>query len=310
MITRWKIESYFDDKNQDRYLVSVNGERDDVFRIVSKFEKVCQPPFPLKASHGDYNWGFYLNTSSKETRLEIEKFMKRLSVAEVGELPDAKKKPGAPEKVDSLAKEIGGVIKDLAAHGISQAEAQEALKRKDIVLPGDIKMPGHQIEESIPLEIGQIKPMYLQPEKDLPEELLVSQENLVRVGVLYPDGEQEQVAIFLAGLTDVLKAVKHHPFSLEKVFEDSFLPQAQLDLSNLVEIYQSFKIEALLVFIPNYQVFPEAKNLTEILKKLPKKRKVLIKAISLKKMAARATFVALVVDIALFKGRGIGDFQD
>ncbi len=310
MITRWKIESYFDDKNQDRYLVSVNGERDDVFRIVSKFEKVCQPPFPLKASHGDYNWGFYLNTSSKETRLEIEKFMKRLSVAEAAELPGAKKKAVDPERVDALAKEIGGVIKDLAAHGISKAEAQEALKRKNIVLPGDIKIPGFQAEESIPLEIGRIRPMYLQQEQDLPEELLVPQENLVRVGVLYPEGEQEKVAVFLAGLTDVLKAVKHHPFSLEKVFEDNFLPQAQLDLGNLVEIYQDFKIEALLVFIPNYQVFPEAKNLVEILKKLPKKRKVLIKAISLKKMASRATFVALVVDIALFKGRGIGDFQD
>jgi len=310
MITRWKIESYFDDKNQDRYLVSVNGERDDVFRIVNKFDKVCQPPFPLKASHGDYNWGFYLNTSSKDTRLEIEKFMKRLSVAESAELSDSKKKPGAPEKVDALAREIGGVIKDLAANGISKAEAQEAIKHKDIVLPGDIKMPGYQVEESIPLEAGRIKPMYLQPEKDLPEELLVPQENLVRVGVLYPEGEQNKVAVFLAGLTDVLKAVKHHPFTLEKVFEDSFLPQAQLDLSNLVEVYQDFKMEALLVFIPNYQVFPEAKNLAEILKKLPKKRKVLIKAISLKKIASRATFVGLVVDIALFKGRGIGDFQN
>ncbi len=309
MITRWKIESYFDDKNQDRYLVSVNGERDDVFRIVSKFEKVCQPPFLLKASHGDYNWGFYLNTSSKETRLEIEKFMKRLSVTEAGELPDFKKKPGAPEKVDALAKEIGGVIKDLAAYGISKAEAQEALKHKNIVLPGEIKLPGQEVEEHIPLEVGRIKPMYLQQEKDLPEEPLVPQENLVRVGVLYPAGEQEKVSVFLAGLTDVLKAVKHHPFNLEKVFEDSFLPEAQLELSNLVEIYQASKIEALLVFIPNYQVFPEAKNLAEILKKLPKKRKVLIKAISLKIMASRATFVGLVVDIALFKGRGIGDFQ-
>ncbi|MBI5554729.1 MAG: hypothetical protein HY920_02600 [Elusimicrobia bacterium] len=310
MITRWKIESYFDDKNQDRYLVSVNGERDDVFRIVSKFEKVCQLPFPLKASQGDYNWGFYLNTSSKETRLEIEKFIKRLSAAEAGELPDANKKPGAPEKMDALAKEIGGVIQDLAAHGISQAEAQEAIKHKDIILPGDIKMPGGQIEESIPRERGQIKPLYLRQEKDWLEELLVPQENLVRVGVLYPAGEQERVAVFLAGLTEVLKAVKHHPFSLEKVFEDSFLPPDQLDLSNLVEIYQGSKIEALLVFIPNYQVFLGAKNLAEILKKLPKKRKVLIQAISLKKMASRATFVGLVVDIALFKGRGIGDFQN
>lgn len=310
MITRWKIESYFDNKNQDRYLVSVNGEREDVLRIVGKFEKVCQPPFPLKAARADYNWGFYLNTSSKETRLEIEKFMKRLSVAESGELPETKKKAGSPEKVDTLAKEIGGVIKDLAAHGISKAEAKEALKHQNIVLPGDIKVPGQESEESIPLEVGRIRPMYLRPEQDLPEELLVPQENVVRVGVLYPEGEQEKVAVFLTGLTDILQAVKHHPFSMEKVFEDSFLPEVQLDLSNLVEIYQDFKIEALLVFIPNYQTFPEARNLAELLKKMPKKRKVLIKAIPLNKMASRATFVGLVVDIALFKGRGIGDFQN
>lgn len=310
MITRWKIESYVDDKNQDRYLVSVNGEREDVYRIVGKFEKVCQPPFPFKASQSDYNWGFYFNTSSKETLLEIEKFVKRLSIAESGELPETMKEPEDSEKVDFLAKEIGSIIKDLTDHGISKAEAQEAIKHKDIVLPGNIKMPGRQVEESIPREIGQIKPMYLRQEKNLPDELLVPQENLVRVGVLYPEGTQENVSVFLAGLTDILKAVKHHPFSLEKVFEDSFLPEAQLDLSNLVEIYQGSKIEALLVFIPNYQVFPEAKNLADILKKLPKKRKVLIKTISLNKMASRATFVGLVVDIALFKGRGIGDFQN
>ncbi|MDD5491930.1 MAG: hypothetical protein PHV60_04535 [bacterium] len=310
MITRWKIESYFDDKNQDRYLVSVNGDREDVFRIVGKFEKVCQPPFPLKASRGDYNWGFYLNTSSKETRLEIEKFMKRLSVAEAGELSEVKKKPGSPAKDDVLAKEIGGVIKDLAARGISKAEAKEALKRKDIVLPGDIKIPGQENDESIPLEVGRIQPMYLQKEKDLPEELPVPQENVVRVGILYPDGEQEKARLFLTGLTDVLKTVKHHPFSLENVFEDNFPQRAQLDLANLIEIYQASNIEAFLIFIPNYQVFPEAKNLSELLKEMPKKRKVLIKAIPLNKMASRATFVGLVVDIALFKGRGIGDFQN
>jgi hypothetical protein len=310
MITRWKIESYFDDKNQDRYLVSINGEREDVLRIVGKFEKVCQPPFPLKASRNDYNWGFYLNTSSKETRLEVEKFMKRLSVAEVEELSDSKRKTGAAEKTDSLAKEIGGVIKDLAAHGISKAEAQEALKHKNIVLPGDIKVPGQDNEEPIPLDIGRIQPMYLNKEQDLPEELLVPKEDTVRVGILYPEGEQEKARLFLAGLNDVLQTVKHHPFSLENVFEDNFPARAQLDLANLVEIYQGSNIEAFLIFIPNFQVFPEAKNLAELLKKLPKKRKVLIKAISLSKMASRATFVSLVVDIALFKGRGIGDFQD
>jgi hypothetical protein len=310
MINRWKIESYFDDQNQDRYLVSINGEREDVFRIVGKFEKVCHPPFPLKASRSDYNWGFYLNTSSKETRLEIEKFMKRLSVAEAGELPDTKKKPGVPEKVNILAKEIGGVIKDLAAHGISKAEAKEALKHKDIVLPGDIKIPGQENEESIPLDIGRINPLYLQKEKDLPEGPLVLLEDMVRIGILYPEGEQEKAHLFLAGLTDVLKTVKHHPFSLENIFEDTFPSIAQLDLSNLVEIYHGSNIEAFLIFIPNYQVFPEAKNLTELLKKMPKKRKVLIKAIPLSKMASRATFVGLVVDIALFKGRGIGDFQN
>jgi hypothetical protein len=310
MITRWKIESYFDDKNQDRYLVSINGEREDVLRIVGKFEKVCQPPFPLKAARADYNWGFYLNTSSKETRLEIEKFMKRLSIAEAEELPDQKKKSGSPEKVDSLAKEIGGVIKDLAAHGISKAEAKEALKHKNIVLPGDIKVPGQEEEEAIPLEIGRIQPLYLQKENDLPEGLPAPQEDIVRVGILYPEGEQEKAHLFLAGLTDVLKTVKHHPFSLENVFEDNFPKIAQLDLANLVDIYQGSNIEAFLIFIPNYQAFPEAKNLTELLKKMPKKRKVLIRAISLNKMASRATFVGVVVDIALFKGRGIGDFQN
>jgi len=39
-----------------------------------------------------------------------------------------------------------------------------------------------------------------------------------------------------------------------------------------VEVYQDFKMEALLVFIPNYQFFL-SKNLAEILKKLPKKER-------------------------------------
>ncbi|MDD5258798.1 MAG: hypothetical protein PHD29_02395 [bacterium] len=310
MIIRWKIESYFDDKHQDRYLVSINGDREDVLRVVGKFEKVCQPPFQLKAARGDYNWGFYLNTSSKETRLEVEKFMKRLSVADAQELPEAKKKTGAPERADNLAREIGGVIKDLSDRGISKAEAKEALKHKNVVLPGDIRMPGQETEEPIPLEVGRIQPMYLKKEKDLPEELLVPKEDEVKVGILYPEGEQENARLFLAGLTDVLKTVKHHPFSLENVFDDNYPLRAQLDLANLVEIYQGFNIEAFLIFIPNYQVFPEARNLAALLKKMPKKRKVLIKAIALSKMALRTTFVSVVVDIALFKGRGIGDFQD
>ncbi len=310
MIIRWKIESYFDDKHQDRYVVSINGDREDVLRVVGKFEKVCQPPFQLKAARGDYNWGFYLNTSSKETRLEVEKFMKRLSVGAAGELPEEKKKPGAPEKGDDLAKEIGGVIKDFSDRGISKAEAKEALKHKNIVLPGDIRMPGQENEESIPLEVGRIQPIYLKKEIDLPEELMVLNENEVKVGILYPEGEQDNAHLFLTGLTDVLRTVKHHPFSLENVFDDNYSLRAQLDLANLVEIYQGFNIEAFLIFIPNYQVFPEAKNLAALLKKLPKKRKVLIKAIALNKMALRTTFVSVVVDIALFKGRGIGDFQD
>jgi hypothetical protein len=315
VISNWKIEAYFDEKHQDRYLVSVKGDKEDVYRVVIKFDEFCQSPFPLKGQQVDFNWGFFMNTSLKEERQALEKYLKRLAAA-VPVPPES-----APEKneteehtaadtaqIGHLAKEIGGVIKELTVHGISQEEAKQAIKHKDVVLPTEIKVPGaSKAEEQATV---RIKPMYLQEEKELPEEPLMPEENLVRMGFLYPDREKEKVDIFITGLDDVLQAVKHHSFTLEKVYEGSFLPDEKLSLKDLLDIYNRNKLEVLLIFLPNFRILPEAKNLGEALKRLPKKRKVLIKAIQLKKIASRATFVDLVVDIALFKGRGIGDFQN
>ncbi len=310
MITLWKIEPHFDEKHQDRYLVSIKGDKEDVYRVVIKFDEICQSPFPLKAQHSDYNWGFFMNTSSKEDRTELERYLKK-HTAETPEESKAKdgKRKEAGERVGHLAQEIGGVIKELTDYGISREEAQQAIKHKDVSLPGEIKIPGGQFTEPIPREVGKIKPMYLQEEQELPEAEPLPVENTVRVGIMYPIGEKDKADIFMNGLTDVLKAVTRHPFTLEKVFDDNFIAEEKLNLRYVLEIYNEYKLEALLVFIPHYRVLPEAKNLSEALKRLPKKRKVLITAIPLSKIASRATFVHLVVDIALFKGRGIGDFQ-
>jgi len=43
-------------------------------------------------------------------------------------------------------------------------------------------MPGYQVEESIPLEAGRIKPMYLQPGKKTCRRTVGTAGNLVRVG--------------------------------------------------------------------------------------------------------------------------------
>lgn len=312
MITLWKIEPHFDEKHQDRYLVSIKGDKEDVYRVVIKFDEICQSPFPLKAQHSDYNWGFFMNTSSKEDRTELERYLKKHTADSPEEAKEKEgKRKEAGERVEHLAREIGGVIKDLTVNGISQEEAQQAFKHKDVVLPGEIKIPeGETSTEPIPREVGKIKPMYLQEEQELPEAGPLPVENTVRVGIMYPIGEKDKADIFMNGLTDVLKAVTRHPFTLEKVFDDNFIAEEKLNLSYVLEIYNEYKLEALLVFIPHYRVLPEAKNLSAALKKLPKKRKVLIRAIPLSKIASRATFVDLVVDIALFKGRGIGDFQN
>lgn len=221
-------------------------------------------------------------------------------------------KAAADKEVTQIAKEIGGVIKELSTHGISGKEARHAVKNKNIVLPTEIKLPEPAIKEpeKIPCEIGVIKPLYMQKEMQVPQEPLVPNENVVKIGCLYPETEKEKAQLFLDGLTDVLQAVKHHPFSLEKIYEAVLATTKKINLRNLLEIYEEQKLEVLLVVIPNYQIFPEAKNISEALKKLPKKRKVLIEAIPLSKISSRSTFVGLVVDIALFKGRGIGDFQN
>lgn len=307
MISRWKIEPCFNEKHQDRYLISVQGDKEDVDKIIQEFHRWCRPSFPLSSrTSEDFNWGFYLFSSEKEDRHRVEKYIKKIAVSETDSIFPERE---IQNEVGPLAQEIGGVIKELTTHGISQKEATKVLKHKDIILPSEIKVPPEEIT-ALPTEVGKIEPLYLKHEETLLEEPLVPHEQLVRLGLVYPEDSREEVKVFLEGLTDILKTTQYRFFTLDNVFEKKVLPTERVTVKDLVEIYYRHKLEVLLVFVHHFSDFPEGVHIGDILKKIPKKRKIFIKPIHLKKIASRSTFVDLIVDVALLRGRGIGDFQN
>lgn len=307
MISRWKIEPCFTEKHQDRYLISVQGDKEDVDKIIQEFNHLCRNSFPLSSQPNEgFNWGFYFFSSEKEDRHRVEKYIKKMAISESDTAsPEGK----LQNDIADLAQEIGGVIKELTTHGISQKEATEVLKHKDIILPSEIKVPQPE-SASVPTEVGKIRPLYLKNDENLLEEPLVPHGQLVRIGIVYPEDSREKIKVFLEGLTDIVKTSQYHFFTLDNVFEKKVLSAERVTVKELVELYYHHKLEVLLVFVDRFSDFPECAHLGDILKEMPKKRKIFIKLIQIKKITSRSTFVDLIVDVALLRGRGIGDFQN
>lgn len=293
MITRWKIEPRFDEHHQDRYLVSVRGDKEDIEKVVKAFPAICKTAFSLNDAQEEFNWGVYFFSPEKEDRLKVEKFVRKLAEGTIASSPEDNNEEN---NSSALAHELGGIIKEITTKGTEPKE----------VFSSGIHIP--QIKNESPA-VGTIKPLYLVKEEKVFEEPLVTTDNVVRLGVIYPQGSEQEIKGFLQSLADTLCMGPYQFFSLEKMYEKKMNGKEQVTVKDLVETYYSHKLEVLLVFIFDFAAFPEAKYLTDILKKMPKKRKIFIKPISMKKISLRTTFVDLLVDFALLKGRGIGDFH-
>ena len=131
----------------------------------------------------------------------------------------------------------------------------------------------------------------------------------ITIGYLFPVKDKQKFNIFMDTLSDVEKVTSKKPIELKTIFNQEYDPfDKGLTLSSVVRIFKNHKIETLVLLTPDSRMISKEKEIIEELKKRLK-RKVLFKIIPLPRIGKRSIYLDLIVDIALFKGKGLEYFK-
>ncbi len=285
MIKKWKMSLVSTEKAENQFMVYIQGDKENVQEVVNKFNKICRDPFEIKKD--DFNWVFYIINSTEEQRSKIEEFLNQVT-----EKSDIQKSEGNVEgenELRSLVNEVKKVIQDLDKKGLTLEELKSI----------EDKTAAQGTEEK--KEEVKAKKVRKKPEEHKPEEILI--------GYLFPVKDEQKFNIFMGTLSDVEKVTSKKPIQLKKVFSEAYNPfDKSFKLNSVAKIFKTHKIETLVLLTPDSRMIPKEKEIIEELKRRLK-RKVLFKIIPLPRIGKRSIYLDLIVDIALFKGKGLEYFK-
>lgn len=285
MIKRWKMSPVSTEKEENQFVIYIQGDKENAQEVVNKFDKICRAPFEI--NQDDFNWAFYIINSTEEQRSKIGEILDQLTEKTGVQKPKGKLE--TEDELRSLVNEVKKVIQDLDKKGLTLEElksiedktaAQETIeKREEVKVKGDRKKPEeHKSEE-------------------------------IAIGYLFPVEDNQKFNIFMGTLSDIEKVTSKKPIELNKVFSEAYDPfDKDFKLNSVVRIIKAHEIETLVLLTPDSRMIPKEKEIIEELKRRLK-RKVLFKIIPLPKIGKRSIYLDLIVDIALFKGKGLEYFK-
>ncbi|MFH1239028.1 MAG: hypothetical protein V1653_02835 [bacterium] len=293
MIKKWKMLPINTEGMQNRYVIYLHSELEDVKELTHQFAHICQDPFEI--NQDGFNWAFYIVNSAEYERSALEQFL-----IEKEKGLDTKGSSGKGGEIEdnlrALVEEVKKVIRDLDKKGLTVEELkaieertakQAALKEKETA------------EAETPMEVKiseEAKSAEYKPGE-------------VSLGYLFPVQEEQKFNIFMNTLAEIEKVTSQKPVGLRKVFAEAYNPfDAGFKLSSIIKMFKNYRIETLVILTPDARMVPKEKDIIEELKK-KLKRKVLFKIAPLSAISKRSIYVGLIVDIALFKEKGLDYFR-
>ncbi len=305
MIKNWKILQAFTEQFQDRLLVSIACDKEDIRKICLRFKDICDEPFHI--AEGEYNWGFYIFSSDDEKRIELEKYLaeQKIDTIEEEESGTVTVKASEKSELKDILKELSSVIDEVTKKGLTRDEVKaiELAAANDAFVQAPFEVP--RKDEGKKENVKKAKKIL--PEKVIKKE--EPEEEVIKIGCLYPSGSEKRFDIFIDTITNVIDATTKFTMRLEKTVVETYDPNIDtFKLDAIQKIYRIHNIEILLIFTDEYYSSGIEKTIIEKLKK-KLKRKIICKIIPLSRLTQRSLYVDIVVEIALFKQKGLEYFH-
>ncbi|MFH1783365.1 MAG: hypothetical protein ABH868_00480 [bacterium] len=281
MIREWKVDWVSRDDGKQGAVVYINGGKDAVDIVVRTFRDLCEDPFEIK--EGEFNLAFNVKSSDRSDISKIEELLKRMKQDSDGVESD--------EELKSLVNEVKKVIQDLDKKGLTVEELKSFEEKKaarDVV---------EEVKEGIKAKIPK--------EEEQEQDVL----DTMTIGFLFPEKNNKKFEIFMDTFSSIEKITSKDPLKLKKVFKEPYNPfDKQFKMDSVQNLFKGHNMEGLVLLAPDARMVPKEKEIVEELKKRLKK-KLLFKVVPVPRIGKRSVYLDLIVDIALFKGKGIEYFK-
>jgi hypothetical protein len=294
MIKKWKMLPINAEGMQNRYVIYLTGDEKDIKDLTREFVQICQDPFEI--NQDGFNWAFYIVNSTEYERTNLGQYLIRKGAVSDNEV-SGEKGASMEDNLKALVDEVKKVIQDLDKKGLTleelqviekRASEQDALKQKSIP---EIKEPEAEAKITSLMKGREYKP------------------DEIAIGYLYPAEEGQKFNIFMNTIDEIEKVMSKKPVGLRKVFAETYDPfDESFKFPSIIKIFKNYRIETLVILSPNARMVSKEKEITEELKR-KLKRKALFKIVPLSSISKRSIYVGLIVDIALFKEKGLDYFR-
>jgi hypothetical protein len=294
MIQKWKMLPINTEGMQNRYVIYLAGDERDIKELARAFSMICQDPFEI--NQDGFNWAFYILNSTEYEREQVVNFLEKKGAVTEQDGSEEKTEP-KEGNLKALVDEVKKVIQDLDKKGLTVEELksieektvqQHEVKQKEP--PQEVK-PEAEIKITHHIKSGEYKP------------------DEIAIGYLYPAEEEQKFNIFMNTLAEIEKVTSKKPVGLRKVFAEAYNPfDESFKFGAIIKMFKNYRIETLVILSPNARMISKEKEVTEELKR-KLKRKALFKIVPLASISKRSVYIGLIVDIALFKEKGLEYFR-
>ncbi len=301
MIEKWKILPISTEELKNQFIIYVQGNKEEIIEIVNNFNSVCREPFIV--NQDEFNWAFYVVDSTGEQRLKIEEVLRKKENETYQQ--GTQEETIDEDSLKSIVEAVKRVVQDLDKKGLTikelksieeKASVEERVQKAEVIKEKQEEISNETVKE---IKINENKGI---------TKYRIDETGEIKIGYLFPLKDKQKFDIFINTLFDVGQVTSKDPIELKKIFADSYNPfDINFNLNSIINIFKNNEIELLIILTPDSRMMIKEKDIIEELKRKLKK-KVLFKIVPVTKMEKRSIYLSIIVDIALFREKGLEYF--